>query len=49
MGLFSYTSFMFTLALLLESAGIAVAFAVAIIVVFVLQAGSLWLLQRRIG
>ncbi len=48
MGLFSYASFMFTLALLLETAGIAVAFAVAIVVVLVLQAGSLWLLQRRI-
>ncbi len=49
LGLFSYTSFMFTLALLLEPAGIATAFVVAIIVVFLLQAATLWVLQRRTG
>lgn len=48
MGLFSYTSFMFTLALLLERAGIALAFVIAILVVGVLQAISLWLLQHRV-
>ena len=47
LGLFSYISFMFTLAVLLETAGLVVAFAVAIVVVLVLQAGSLWVLQRR--
>ena len=47
MGLFSYASFMFTLASLLDHASIGVAFAVAIVVVLVLQAGSLWLLQRQ--
>ncbi len=47
MGLFSYTSFMFTLALLLETAGIAFAFLTAILVVGILQAASLWFLRHR--
>ncbi len=49
MGLFAYTSFLFTLALLLERAGIAIAFAAAILVVCLLQGASLWLLQHRTG
>ncbi len=49
LGLFSYTGFMFALALLLERGGIALAFAVAILVVLVFQAASLWLLQRENG
>jgi uncharacterized membrane protein (GlpM family) len=48
-GLFSYAGFLFTLALLLEPAGIAGAFAVAIAVVGVLQAGALWLLKNGNG
>ncbi len=47
MGLFSYASFFFVLAILLEPAGIAIAFAIAILVMLILQATSLWLLQRR--
>jgi len=49
MGLFAYASFLFTLALLLEQAGIGTAFAIAILVVCVMQGISLWLLRRRIG
>lgn len=48
MGLFSYASFFFALALLLQPAGIAAAFVVAIVVVCVFQAAALQLLQRRI-
>jgi hypothetical protein len=40
---------MFALSLLLIPAGIAAAFVAAILVVFVLQAASLWLLRRGIG
>ena len=46
MGLFSYASFMLTLSLLLEPAGIAPAFAAAIAVTVTFQAGALWLLRR---
>ncbi len=48
MGLFSYASFFFALAILLEPAGILTAFATAILVVIVFQGISLWVLQRRI-
>jgi hypothetical protein len=47
MGLFSFASFFFVLALLLEPAGILTAFAVAILVLIGLQSISLWLLRRR--
>jgi hypothetical protein len=47
MGLFSYASFFFVLAILLVPAGIAAAFAVAVLVMLILQGSSLWLLQRR--
>ena len=46
MGLFSYASFFFVLALLLVPAGIALAFTVAILVMLTLQGISLWILQR---
>lgn len=49
LGPFSYAGFMFTLATLLEPAGIAAAFAVGLLVVGVFQAGALWLLQRGFG
>jgi hypothetical protein len=49
MGLFSFASFFFTLALLLEGAGIAIAFTTAILVVLVFQGIALWLLRRRTG
>lgn len=49
LGLFSFASFMFTLTLLLVSAGTSAAFAAAILVVIVSQAVSLWLLRRRTG
>jgi hypothetical protein len=49
MGLFSFASFFFTLALLLEGAGIAIAFTAAIGVVLILQSIALWLLRRRPG
>ncbi len=45
-GLFSYASFFFVLAILLVPAGIGLAFAVAIVTVFVLQGISLWILQK---
>jgi hypothetical protein len=47
MGLFSYASFFFVLALLLVPAGIALAFVVAIAVMLTMQGISLWLLQRH--
>lgn len=47
MGLFSFASFFFALAVLLEPVGILTAFASAIVVVCVLQAVALWLLNRR--
>ncbi|HTP00851.1 MAG TPA: hypothetical protein VMJ64_05705 [Anaerolineales bacterium] len=47
MGLFSYVSFFFMLALLLVPAGITPAFVAAILVMLTLQGLSLWLLQRR--
>jgi hypothetical protein len=49
MGLFSYASFFFTLGLLLEPAGIAAAFAAAIVVVCAFQGATLWLLRRKVG
>jgi hypothetical protein len=49
LGLFSYASFMFTLALLLVPIGIAAAFAVAILVVIAFQSASLRLLRAGIG
>jgi len=47
MGLFSFASFFFVLALLLEPAGILTAFTVAVLVLIGLQSISLWLLRRR--
>lgn len=49
MGLFSYASFFFILALLLIPAGIPLAFAVAIVAMLSLQGISLWLLQRNVA
>lgn len=49
MGLFSFASFFFIVALVLEPAGIAIAFAAAIVVLFIMQSISLWLLQSRRG
>ncbi len=46
MGLFSYASFFFVLAILLVPAGIGMAFAVAIVVMLTMQGIALWLLQR---
>ncbi len=46
LGLFSYASFFFVLALLLVPLGIGLAFAVAIVVMLTMQAIALWLLQR---
>ncbi len=46
MGLFSYASFFFVLAVLLVPAGIALAFVVAILVMLTLQGISLWVLRR---
>lgn len=46
MGLFSYASFFFVLALLLVPAGIAVAFIVAVVTLLLIQGTSLWILQR---
>src|SRR5512146_2680802 len=46
MGLFSYATFFFVLAVLLVPAGIALAFAAAILVMLSMQGVALWLLQR---
>ena len=49
MGLFSFASFFIVLALMLEPTGILISFATAILLAFLLQGISLWLLQRRRG
>ena len=49
MGLFAFASFFFVIAILIEPAGILIAFLVAILVVIGLQGFSLWLLRRRPG
>ncbi len=49
MGLFSFASFFFILALLLPSAGILISFTIAILAILILQGISLWLLQRKPG
>ncbi len=49
MGLFSFASFFFTVAVLIESAGITIAFTAAILVALSLQGVSLWLLQRQLN
>ena len=49
MGLFSFASFFFVLAVMLQPAGILPAFTVAILTVVVLQSISFWLLRRRQG
>ncbi len=49
MGLFSFASFFFVLAIMLQPAGLFPAFTVAILVVIVLQSISFWLLHRRQG
>ncbi len=49
MGLFSYATFMLTLSLLLEPAGIATAFAAAIAITATIQAVTLWLIRRGTG
>jgi len=46
-GLFGFASFFMVLAALLERVGLAGAFACALTVVLLLQAGSLWLLRRQ--
>jgi hypothetical protein len=49
MGLFSYATFMLSLSLLLQPAGIGPAFAAAIAVTATIQAAALWLLKRGMG
>jgi hypothetical protein len=46
LGLFAFAGFFFVLALLVERAGIAQAFAAAIAAALVLQAGALWAMRR---
>ena len=46
LGLFAFAGFFFVLALLIERAGIAQAFAAAIAAALVLQAGALWAMRR---
>ena len=48
MGLFSFASFFFVLAVMLQPAGILPAFTVAILAVIVLQSLSFWVLRRRV-
>jgi len=45
-GLFAFAGFFLVLAALLEPAGVGVAFAAAIVLALVLQAGALWALRR---
>jgi hypothetical protein len=47
LGLFAFAGFFFVLALSLERAGIAQAFAAAIAAALVLQAGALWIMRRE--
>jgi hypothetical protein len=47
LGLFSFATFFLVIGNLIEQANIALAFAAAMGVTFVLQSGSLWLLRRR--
>ncbi len=49
MGLFSFASFFFVLAIMLQPAGMLPSFTVAILVVIVLQSISFWWLHRRQG
>lgn len=46
LGLFAFAGFFFALALLIERAGIAQAFAAASAIALVLQAGALWAMRR---
>lgn len=48
-GLFAFSSFFVVLTALLERAGLAVAFGSAIAVALLIQAGSLWLMRRRLA
>jgi hypothetical protein len=47
LGLFAFTGFYTALALLLEPAGLALAFAAAVGATLAVQAGSGWLLRRH--
>lgn len=47
LGLFAFAGFFFVLALTLETAGIARAFAAAAAAALVLQGGALWVMRRR--
>ena len=47
LGLFAFAGFFFVLALSIERAGIAQAFAAAIAAALVLQAGALWVMRRE--
>jgi len=46
-GLFAFASFFAVLAALLQPLGLAWAFGIALVVVLLIQAGSLWLIRRR--
>lgn len=48
-GLFAFASFFVVLAALLERAGLASAFGAALAVALLVQAGSLWLMRRRVA
>jgi hypothetical protein len=48
-GLFAFASFFMVLAALLERAGLVAAFGSAIAVALLIQAGSLWLMRRRLA
>ena len=48
LGLFAFAGFFFVLALTIERAGIAQAFAAAIAAALVLQAGALWVMRREV-
>jgi hypothetical protein len=48
-GLFAFAGFFVVLAALLERAGLAAAFGLAVAVALLIQAGSLWLMRRRLA
>ncbi len=49
LGLFAFAGFFLALAILIEPAGIALAFVTAVVVALTIQAGSLWVLRRTDG
>jgi hypothetical protein len=49
LGLFAFASFFVVLTALIEQVGVATAFAAALTIALVIQAGSLWVLRQAMG